>query len=129
MGTFDLTGLPPAPKGVPKIEVTFDIDANGILNLSAVETAAGKTEKITIKNDSNRLSEQEIEAMVAEGERFKDDDAKVRETVEKKNGLENYCFQMKNQLEEEKLKDKFTDDDKKVISESTKETLQWLEGN
>lgn len=67
--------------------------------------------------------------MVAEGEKYKDDDMKVRERVEKKNGLENYCFQMKNQLEEEKLKEKFTDDDKKTISESTKETLQWLEGN
>lgn len=129
LGTFDLTGLPPAPKGVPKIEVTFDIDANGILNVHAVETAAGKSEKITIKNDSSRLSEQEIQAMVAEGEKYKDDDLKVRERVDKKNGLENYCYQMKNQLEEEKLKEKFTDEDKKTISESTSETLQWLEGN
>jgi len=114
---------------VPKIEVTFDVDANGILNVSAVETASGKSEKITIINDSNRLSQEDIDKMVQDAERYKADDEKVKARIEKKNGLENYCFQMKNQLEDEKLKDKFTEDDKKVIEDGTKEVLQWLESN
>merc|ERR1739848_791468 len=129
LGKFDLTGIPPAPRGVPKIEVTFDIDANGILNVHAEDKAAGKSEKITITNDKGRLSKEEIDKMVADAEKYKDEDEKVKKRIEKKNGLENYCFQMKNQLDDEKLKDKFTDDDKKVIEEATKETLQWLEGN
>merc|ERR1739848_699656 len=115
LGKFDLTGIPPAPRGVPKIEVTFDIDANGILNVNAEEKGTGKSEKITITNDKGRLS--------------KDEDAKVKDKIEKKNGLENYCFQMKNQLDDEKLKEKFTEDDKKVITDSAKDVLQWLEGN
>ena len=129
LGKFDLTGIPPAPRGVPKIEVTFDIDANGILNVSAEEKGTGKSEKITITNDKGRLSKEEIDKMVADAEKYKDEDDQVKKRIEAKNGLENYCFQMKNQLEEEKLKDKFTDDDKKVIEESTKEVLQWLESN
>merc|ERR1712110_867803 len=129
LGKFDLTGIPPAPRGVPKIEVTFDIDANGILNVSAVENGSGKAEKIVITNDKSRLSKEEIEKMVADAEKYKDEDEKIKNKIEKKNGLENYCFQMKNQLDDEKLKDKFTDDDKKVIEYSTKEVLQWLEGN
>merc|ERR1712036_97292 len=129
LGKFDLGGIPPAPRGVPKIEVTFDIDANGILNVSAEEKGTGKSEKITITNDKGRLSKEEIDKMVADAERCKDEDDKVKTKIEKKNGLENYCFQMKNQLDDEKLKDKFTEDDKKVIEESTKECLQWLEGN
>merc|ERR1712110_912957 len=129
LGKFDLTGIPPAPRGVPKIEVTFDIDANGILNVHAEEKGTGKSEKITITNDKGRLSKEEIDKMVSDAERFKDEDEKVKKKIESKNGLENYCFQMKNQLDDEKMKDKFTDDDKKVIEESTKEVLQWLEGN
>merc|ERR1712110_843305 len=129
LGKFDLTGIPPAPRGVPKIEVTFDIDANGILNVNAEEKGTGKSEKITITNDKGRLSKEEIDKMVADAEKYKDEDDKVKSKIEKKNGLENYCFQMKNQLDDEKLKDKFTDDDKKVIEDSCKEMLQWLEGN
>merc|ERR1712110_1265090 len=129
LGKFDLTGIPPAPRGVPKIEVTFDIDANGILNVHAEDKAAGKSEKIAITNDKCRLSKEEIDKMVADAEKYKDEDEKVKKRIEAKNGLENYCFQMKNQLDDEKLKDKFTDDDKKVIEDSTKEILQWLEGN
>jgi len=129
LGKFDLNGIPPAPRGVPKIEVTFDIDANGILNVSAEEKGTGKSEKITITNDKGRLTKEEIDKMVADAEKYKEADDAVKTKIQKKNGLENYCFQMKNQLDDEKLKDKFTDDDKKVIEESTKETLQWLEGN
>jgi len=127
LGKFNLEGIPPAPRGTPQIEVTFDIDANGILNVSAMDKASGKNEKITITNDKGRLSKEEIDKLVADAEKFKDEDDKIRNRIEKKNGLENYCFQMKNQLDDEKMKDKFTEDDKKVITESTKEVLQWLE--
>jgi len=129
LGKFNLEGIPPAPRGTPQIEVTFDIDANGILNVSAMDKASGKNEKITITNDKGRLSKEEIDKLVSDAEKFKDEDDKIRNRIEKKNGLENYCFQMKNQLDDEKLKDKFTEDDKKLIEEATKETLQWLEGN
>merc|ERR1712110_1037497 len=101
----------------------------GILNVNAEEKGTGKSEKITITNDKGRLSKEEIDKMVADAEKYKDEDDKVKSKIEKKNGLENYCFQMKNQLDDEKLKDKFTDDDKKVIADSCKEMLQWLEGN
>merc|ERR1712232_1452085 len=96
LGKFDLTGIPPAPRGVPKIEVTFDIDANGILNVNAEEKGTGKSEKITITNDKGRLSKEEIDKMVADAEKYKDEDDKVKSKIEKKNGLENYCFQMEN---------------------------------
>merc|ERR1739849_34065 len=90
LGKFDLSGIPPAPRGVPQIEVTFDIDANGILNVSAEEKGTGKTEKITITNDKGRLSKEEIDKMVQDAERLKDEDGKVKTRIEKKNGLENY---------------------------------------
>merc|ERR1712127_1011233 len=112
LGKFNLEGIPPAPRGTPQIEVTFDIDANGILNVHAQDKASGKTEKITITNDKGRLSKEDIEKMVHEAEKFKAQDEAVKNKVEAKNGLENYCFQMKNTLNEEKLKDKFTEDDK-----------------
>merc|ERR1711977_407320 len=118
----DLTGIPPAPRGVPQIEVTFDIDANGILNVNALDKASGKQNKITITNDKGRLSKEEIEKMVQDAEKFKAED-------EAKNGFENYCFQMKNTLNEEKLKEAFTDEDKTTIQSTADEGLQWLEGN
>jgi L1 cell adhesion molecule like protein len=128
LGKFNLEGIPPAPRGVPQIEVTFDIDANGILNVSAADKATGKHEKITITNEKGRLSKEDIEKMVQEAEKFKDEDNKIKSRIEAKNGLENYCFQMKNTLNDEKLKDKFTDDDKKVIEDCHKEGLQFIEG-
>ncbi len=129
LGKFNLEGIPPAPRGVPQIEVTFDIDANGIMNVSACDKATGKNNKITITNDKGRLSKEDIERMVNEAEKFKGEDEKIKKRIEAKNGLENYCFQMKNTLNDDKLKDKFTEDDKKVIEEVSKEGLQWLEGN
>merc|ERR1712023_306098 len=129
LGKFDLTGIPPAPRGTPQIEVTFDVDANGILNVSAVEKGSGKIEKITITNDKGRLSKEDIEKMVNDAEKFKAEDELIKKKVEAKNGFENYCFQMKNTLNEEKLKDVFTEDEKKTIEEASKEGLQWLEGN
>merc|ERR1711998_456767 len=129
LGKFDLTGIPPAPRGVPQIEVTFDIDANGILNVSAVDKSSGKSEKITITNDSGRLTKEDIEKMVNDAEKYKAEDDAMANKIQAKNGLENYCFQMKNTLDDEKLKTHFTDDDKKVIQDTSAEGLQWLEGN
>merc|ERR1719322_362215 len=105
LGKFDLTGIPPAPRGVPQIEVTFDIDANGILNVSAADKSSGKSEKITITNDKGRLNSEEIEKMVADAEKFKAEDEKQKEKISAKNGLESYCFNMKSTVEDDKLKD------------------------
>jgi len=129
LGKFNLEGIPPAPRGTPQIEVTFDIDANGIMNVSASEKATGKVSKITITNEKGRLSKEEIEKMVNEAEKYKGEDEVMKKRIESKNSFENYCFQMKNTLNDEKLKEKFTDDDKKVIEEISKEGLQWLEAN
>ncbi len=118
LGKFNLEGIPPAPRGVPQIEVTFDIDANGIMNVSAVDKGTGKENKITITNDKGRLSKDDIERMVNEAERFKDEDEKRKKFIESKNGLENYCYSIKNTLEDAKIKDKFTEDDKKTINDS-----------
>merc|ERR1712012_1528401 len=108
LGKFDLTGLPPAPRGVPQIEVTLDVDANGILNVSAVEKGSGKIEKITITNDKGRLSNEDIEKMVADAEKFKDEDDKQKERITAKNTLESYCFNMKSTVEDEKFKGKIS---------------------
>merc|ERR1712072_39673 len=129
LGKFNLEGIPPAPRGVPQIEVTFDIDANGILNVSAVDKGTGKQNKITITNDKGRLSKDEIEAMVADAEKYKAEDELMAKKIEAKNGLENYCFQMKNTLNEEKLKAEFTDEEKKVIEDTAAEGLQFLESD
>jgi len=129
LGKFDLDGIPPAPRGTPQIEVTFDLDANGILNVSAMDKASGKNEKITITNDKGRLSKEEIERMVHEAEKYKDADDKIKRTVEAKNGLESYCVQMKNTLHDEKLSSKFTDDDKKIINDCSDEGMQFCQAN
>jgi L1 cell adhesion molecule like protein len=99
------------------------------LNVSAVDKGTGKVNKITITNDKGRLSKEDIEKMVNEAEKYKDEDEKTKKKIEAKNGFENYCFQMKNTLNDEKLKEKFTDDDKKVIEEASKEGISWLEAN
>merc|ERR1712180_80891 len=116
LGKFDLTGLPPAPRGVPQIEVTFDIDANGILNVSAADKSTGKQNKITITNDKGRLSKEDIERMVNEAEKYKEQDEQQRDKISAKNGLESYCFNMKTTIEDEKLKDKISEDDRKKIN-------------
>ena len=126
LGKFNLEGIPPAPRGTPQIEVTFDLDANGILNVHALDKASGKAEKITITNDKGRLSKEEIEKMVQDAEKFKDQDDQVKKRIEAKNGLENYCFQIKNTMNDEKLKDKFTDEDRKTIEEISAAGLQFV---
>jgi len=129
LGKFDLTGIPPAPRGVPQIEVTFDIDANGILNVSAADKSSGKSEKITITNDKGRLSNEEIEKMVADAEKFKAEDDKQKERIGAKNGLESYCFNMKSTIEGDELKDKINETDRKTISDKCEETISWLDQN
>merc|ERR1712172_466180 len=129
LGKFDLTGIPPAPRGVPQIEVTFDVDANGILNVSAADKSSGKSEKITITNDKGRLSSEDIEKMVADAEKFKAEDDQQKERISAKNGLESYCFNMKSTVEDDKFKGKISESDLKTISEKCQETIGWLDQN
>merc|ERR1712107_349778 len=129
LGKFELSGIPPAPRGVPQIEVTFDIYANGILNVSAVDKSSGKQEKITITNDKGRLSKDEIEKMVADAEKFKADDDKQKDRIAAKNSLESYCFNMKSTIEDEKLKDKIGETERKTIMDKCNEVIAWLDSN
>lgn len=129
LGKFELAGIPPAPRGVPQIEVTFDIDANGILNVTALEKSTNKENKITITNDKGRLSKEDIERMVNEAEKYRSEDDQQKERISAKNGLESYCFNMKATMEDEKLKDKITESDKKTILDKCNETIKWLDGN
>merc|ERR1712232_375169 len=129
LGKFHLDGIPPAPRGVPQIEVTFDIDANGILNVSAQDKSTGKSNQITITNEKGRLSQAEIDRMVQEAEKYRSEDEAHKAKVEAKNGLENYCFTMRNTLNEEKLKEKFEAGDKEKIEAAVQEALDWLDKN
>nr|ANQ44616.1 heat shock protein 70 kDa [Pachygrapsus marmoratus] len=129
LGKFELTGIPPAPRGVPQIEVTFDIDANGILNVSTVDKSTGKENKITITNDKGRLSKEEIERMVQDAEKYKVEDEKQRDRIGAKNALESYCFNMKSTVEEDKFKDKVSEEDRNKIMEACNETIKWLDAN
>merc|ERR1712158_138214 len=129
LGKFELSGIPPAPRGVPQIEVTFDIDANAILNVSAVDKSTGKENKITITNDKGRLSKEDIERMVNDAEKYKEEDEKQRERIGAKNALESYAFSLKSTVEDEKVKDKISDEDKKAIMDKASETLTWLDNN
>merc|ERR1712066_829221 len=129
LGKFDLTGIPPAPRGVPQVEVTFDVDANGILNVSAVEKGTGKAEKITITNDKGRLSNEEIEKMVNDAEKFKDEDDKQKERIAAKNSLESYIFNLKSSLDNEDVKTKLTSEELTVAQSTLDSALQWLDVN
>ncbi|TRY74890.1 hypothetical protein TCAL_04517 [Tigriopus californicus] len=129
LGKFDLTGIPPAPRGVPQIEVTFDMDANGILHVSAMDKSSGKQEKIAITNDKGRLSKEEIEKMVNEAEQYKAEDDKQKEKIAAKNNLESYCFNMKSSIDDVKFKDKLSDSDRKTITQTCDDAVQWLDGN
>jgi len=129
LGKFELTGIPPAPRGVPQIEVTFDIDANGILNVSAVDKSTGKENKITITNDKGRLSKEEIERMVNDAEKYKAEDEVQKDRIAAKNQLESYAYNMKSTVEDDKLKDKISADDLKVITDKCSEVITWLDAN
>ena len=130
LGKFDLNGIPPAPRGVPQIEVTFQIDENGILKVTAEDKGGGNTESITITNDQNRLTPEDIERMINDAERFAEDDKKMKDRVDSKNELESLAYSLKNQLkDEEKLGGKLDEDDKKKISEAVESTIEWLDGH
>jgi len=127
LGSFDLNGIPPAPRGVPSIEVTFDIDANGILNVSAEEKSTGKKEKITITNDNGRLSATEIQRMVDDAEKFKQEDEKQRQRIAARNGLETYCLNMQSTVEDARLDNKINKSDKNSIMDKVNEVIEWLD--
>ncbi|CAL8273898.1 unnamed protein product [Lota lota] len=129
LGKFKLSGIPPAPRGVPKIKITFVIDADGILNVSAVDKSTGKENKITITNDKGRLSKEDIERMVQEADQFKVEDEEQREKIAAKNALESYAFNMKSSLREDNLKDKVSEEDKKKVEEKCDQAILWLENN
>jgi L1 cell adhesion molecule like protein len=129
LGKFELSGIPPAPRGVPQIEVTFDVDANGILNVSAEDKSTGKKNKITITNEKGRLSKEQIEKMVNDAEKYKTEDEKIRKKVEAKNGLENYAYSMKNTINEEKVSSQLDPADKAKILAAIEDATKWLEAN
>merc|ERR1712054_703328 len=130
LGKFDLTGIPPAPRGTPQIEVTFEIDANGILNVSATEKGSGNTEKITITNDKGRLSQEEIERMVAEAEEYAEEDKKVKEKIDARNELESQIYSVKGVVsDKEKWEGKITEEEKEEVDDAVKEAMEWLDEN
>ena len=129
LGTFELNGIPPAARGQPKIEVTFDIDANGILNVSAVEKGTGKKSAITITNDKARLSDEEIKRMVSDAEKFAKEDAAIRERIESHNKLEGLCYSLKRTVEEDAVKQKLSAEEIESITKVADETITWLSDN
>lgn len=130
LGKFELTGIPPAPRGVPQIEVTFEIDANGILQVGAHDKGTGKQEKITITADKGRLSQEEIERMVREAEEFAEEDKKVKARIDSRNSLESYVYNLKNMLDDEEgVGGKLSESDKKDLESAVQEALEWLDEN
>lgn len=130
LGQFDLSGIPPAPRGVPQIEVTFEVDVDGILNVQAIDKGTGKKEQITITSDKDRLSPEDIERMVREAEEAAEDDKRIRETIESRNSLENYAYQIRNTIgDEEKVGAALSPEDKSAIETAVSETIEWLDEN
>jgi len=129
LGQFNLDGIPPAPRGVPQIEVGFDLDSNGILNVSAADKTTGKSNKITITNEKGRLSKDDIDRMVKEAEQFRQEDEAQRKNVEARNELERYAYSVKSSLEREDLKDKFNEEDRNKLRDAVDETMKWFEEN
>jgi heat shock protein 5 len=130
LGKFDMNGIPPAPKGVPQIEVTFEIDENSILTVSAADKGTGKKEQITITNDKGRLSKEEIERMIADSEKFAEEDKAIKEKIDARNSFENYVYQMKSSIEDkDKLAEKLSDEDKSTIKDAITDGQDWLNAN
>lgn len=127
LGKFELTGIPPAPRGVPQIEVTFDVDANGIMNVSALEKGTGKSNKIVITNDKGRLSKEEIERMLAEAEKYKEEDEAEGARISAKNGLESYAYSLRNTLSDSKVDEKLDAGDKETLKTEIDKTVAWLD--
>ena len=129
LGNFELVGIPPAPRGTPKIDVCFDVDTNGLLNVSAEDKTTGKKNQITITNDKGRLTKDDIEKMVRDAEKFADEDNLMRERIETKNGLENYVYSIKNTLNNEKVASKLDPSDKESCTNAINDTVKWLDAN
>jgi len=129
LGKFELSGIPPAPRGVPQIMVTFDIDANGILNVSTEDKTTGQKNKITITNDKGRLSKEEIEKMAWEAEKYKAEDEEVKKKVDAKNTLENYTYNMRNAIKDDKIASKLPAEDKRRIEDAVDSAISWLDSN
>jgi len=129
LGKFELVGIPPAPRGVPQIEVTFDIDANGILNVHAIEKGTGKSNKITITNDKGRLSKEDIERMVNDAEKYKDEDEKEKSRITARNSAESYAYSLRNSLAEEGIKEKIGSGDKQKLETAINEMISWLDSS
>ncbi|DBA70712.1 TPA: hypothetical protein ACH3X2_012083 [Trebouxia sp. C0005] len=129
LGKFELSGIPPAPRGVPQITVTFDIDANGILNVSAEDKAGGKKQKITITNEKGRLSKEDIDRMVNDAEKYKSEDDAQKKKIDARNGLEQYAYSMKNTMRDEKVASKISSEDKSKIEKAVDDAMEWLDGN
>jgi len=129
LGTFELTGIPPAPRGVPQIDVSFDLDANGILNVKAVDKMSGNKKDITIKYNKGRLSEAEIKKIVEDAEKYRAEDEKVKLKVEARNELETYTYSVKNSLNDTNISSKLSPEDKEAIEKAVKETLAWIDQN
>jgi len=130
LGKFDMSGIPPAPKGVPQIEVTFEIDENSIMTVSASDKGTGKKEQITITNDKGRLSKEEIERMIADSEKFAEEDKAIKEKIDSRNSFENYIYQMKSSIEDkDKLAEKLSDEDKSTIKDAITDSQDWLNAN
>lgn len=128
LGSFELSGIPQAPRGVPQIEVTFDIDVNGILNVKAQDKGTGNAQQITITSDKGRLSEEDIQRMVREAEESAEEDRLLKEKVEARNSLENYVYSVRNTLnDDEKIGDKLSQEDKDTLENKVKETIEWIE--
>jgi len=129
LGKFELTGIPPAPRGTPQIEVSFNVDADGILHVTATDKGTSKSNSITITNDKLNMNEAEIERMVNEAKEFEEEDKKSKDKIDARNGLEGYAYQVKNQVEDKKVAEKFSEEDKKIIEDAVKEVQQWLDSN
>jgi L1 cell adhesion molecule like protein len=129
LGTFDLTGIPPAPRGVPQIEVTFDVNADGIMNVSAQDKSTGNVKKITIKNEKGRLSQADIDRMVSDAEKFKAQDEELKKKVEARNALEGYCFGVRNSINQEQFAAALKPGDKDKIQKEINDTLAWIDNN
>ena len=129
LGKFELTGIPSAPRGVPQIEVTFEVDANGILQVAAKDKGTGKAEKITITAEKGRLSEEDIKRMIREAEEFAEEDKKVKDKIDSRNGLESYLYNLKNTLDDKEKGANFKAEDKKELQDIVDETLDWMDEN
>ena len=131
LGKFEITGIPPAPRGVPQIEVSFKVDASGILEVSAEDKGTGKAEKITITSDKSHLSDEDFERMVAEAQVFAEEDKRVKGHIDARNGLESYIYNLKNQLDGEEVgfTEKLSPDDRKELQDTLDDILDWIEDN